>query len=283
MVVLEFRIPVPISVEEYEIAQLYMTMKAQEEATKGGEGVVVLKNEPYDNTDGHMGVSEITKTKVPRNKGQYTLKHYHLASKVPGVARAFLPAKSMVLVEEAWNAFPHCKTVLVNGYLSLDKFKIDVETMHLPDAGETENAVGLSEAELKERTVERLNIADVDKDDKDYNPKYDCTLFKSEKTGRGPLSGDAWAAASKPIMTCYKVVRAYFKYWGAQTKVENSITGQQRGLFTKTTGAAFCMMDEWYGLTMEDVRRMEAENAAKLNDKMKDAVAEADAGEGGGK
>jgi len=44
--------------------------------------------------------------------------------------------------------------VLVNGYLSVDKFRIDVETMHVPDdAGALENACHLSAEELKERKV----------------------------------------------------------------------------------------------------------------------------------
>jgi hypothetical protein len=34
-----------------------MVIRASAENTKGGEGVVWLKNEPYDNTDGHMGAA----------------------------------------------------------------------------------------------------------------------------------------------------------------------------------------------------------------------------------
>jgi Phosphatidylinositol transfer protein len=121
-----------------------MVIRASAENTKGGEGVVWLKNEPYDNTDGHMGVSEISGTAVPRTKGQYTLKEYHLASRVPGIVRTLLPSSSMVLVEEAWNAYPHCKTVLVNAYLDKHKFKIDIESLHLPDNGTTHNALNLT-------------------------------------------------------------------------------------------------------------------------------------------
>ncbi|RYG49170.1 hypothetical protein EON67_06915 [archaeon] len=35
--------------------------------------------------DGRLGVSPITGVEVPRNKGQYTLKRYHLKSKMPRV------------------------------------------------------------------------------------------------------------------------------------------------------------------------------------------------------
>ena len=38
------------------------------ENTKGDEGIEWIKNEPYDNTDGHWGISPITKTPAPKNK-----------------------------------------------------------------------------------------------------------------------------------------------------------------------------------------------------------------------
>lgn len=45
--IVEFRIPLPIAVDDFEVAQLYMITRLQENVTGGGEGVVVLKNEPY--------------------------------------------------------------------------------------------------------------------------------------------------------------------------------------------------------------------------------------------
>lgn len=48
IMILEFRIPLPLTVEDFQVAQLDMVIKAQEKVTGGGEGIVVLKNEPYD-------------------------------------------------------------------------------------------------------------------------------------------------------------------------------------------------------------------------------------------
>ena len=42
----EFRIPLPIEVSDFEVAQLYMITKLQESVTGGGEGIIILKNEP---------------------------------------------------------------------------------------------------------------------------------------------------------------------------------------------------------------------------------------------
>lgn len=67
------------------LAQLYATAQASKESTGGGEGVEVLKNEPYEK---------------PGEKGQYTYKIYRLASKVPGWVRAIAPAGALDLYEE---------------------------------------------------------------------------------------------------------------------------------------------------------------------------------------
>lgn len=61
----------------------------------------------------------------------------------------------MVLVEEAWNAYPHCVTVITNGYLAKHKFYISIESLHLADKGDTENALKMSNNELSQRKVER--------------------------------------------------------------------------------------------------------------------------------
>ncbi|KAK8807843.1 hypothetical protein WA158_007372 [Blastocystis sp. Blastoise] len=118
--ILEYHIPLPILTEEFQVAQLYMTCKAQEQATGGGEGVLVLKNEPFDNLD---------------EKGQYTLKHYLLASKVPGVVKAFIKKEDMIIVEEAWNAHPHCLTVWTCPALAKEKFTLTVESRYFDDIG----------------------------------------------------------------------------------------------------------------------------------------------------
>lgn len=94
--------------------------------------------------------------------------------------------------------------------------------------------------------------------------RYDASIYKSKTTGRGPLA-PGWETTHAPVMTCYKLVRAQFKYFGAQTKVENTIIKSQRDLFARTLGSSFCMIDEWNGLTIADIRRLEATAAAELN------------------
>lgn len=262
MVLVEFRVPLPMSVEEFQVAQLYMVVKASRENTGGGEGVEILKNEPYDNSDGKVEMSELSEVSVPKNKGQYTLKRYYIASRVPGFIAAVVPRESLVLVEEAWNAYPYCKTVITNGYLAKTKFRIVIESVHLPDRGTTENALKLTPELLAQREVVPLDIA-APVSPEAYVEAEDPTKLVSEKTGRGRLA-PGWQTSHEPIMTCYKLVTADFKYWGLQTKAERSIRSQQEELFKLTLRQAFCLIDEWYGLAMEDIRRLEVEVQEEL-------------------
>ncbi|XP_075105355.1 uncharacterized protein LOC142179399 isoform X1 [Nicotiana tabacum] len=94
----EFRIVMPLSLEEYQIAQMYMVMKMQQQSTTGDEGVEVLQNKPF--SDDEFG------------EGQYTSKVYHLQSKAPSWLTTFAPADALVMQEEAWNAYPKCRSGL---------------------------------------------------------------------------------------------------------------------------------------------------------------------------
>ncbi|ROT77006.1 putative phosphatidylinositol transfer protein beta isoform isoform X1 [Penaeus vannamei] len=103
MLIKEFRVILPVTVEEYQVAQLYSVAEASKNETGGGEGIEVLKNEPFDNYPLLGG---------KYCKGQYTYKIYHLKSKVPAFIRLLAPEGSLEVHEEAWNAYPYCRTVI---------------------------------------------------------------------------------------------------------------------------------------------------------------------------
>ncbi|RDD46497.1 Phosphatidylinositol transfer protein alpha isoform [Trichoplax sp. H2] len=95
----EFRIILPVSVEEYQVGQLYAVAMMSKNETGGGEGVEILVNEPFENDE--LG------------KGQYTHKIYHLAKKVPRFIQMLAPRGSMEMHEKAWNAYPYCRTSML--------------------------------------------------------------------------------------------------------------------------------------------------------------------------
>lgn len=283
----EFRIPVPLTADEFQRGQLYMTARVSSEATAGDEGIEWLANEPYDNTDGAAPLSRYTGTPVPRGRGQYTLKRLLLRSKVPALVRHLVPADALFLVEEAWNAYPHCTTVLVNGYLDKARFRIVVETLHVDGDAELDNALRLAPDELARRRVEYVDVRSAAAHapgHKDYKPHEDVTRFKSAVTGRGPLAGERWwarLAPPTPLMCAYKLVRAEFRYFGLQSAVEGLVLSSQRELFARTHARTVCSMDEWLPLSMADVRRLEAETAASAQAALDKVVAASASIDGG--
>lgn len=64
------------------------------------------------------------------------------------------------------------------------------------------------------------------------NPLSPIRRFKSEKTGRGPLTGADWTQSVQPVMTCYKLVTCEFKWFGISSRVESFIQKSERRLFT---------------------------------------------------
>lgn len=92
MIIKEFRIIIPMSVEEYQIGQLYTIQvidlikflknnsfifnkknftqkKSRLESVGAGSGVEIIENKPYESNN---------------EKGQYTLKVYHVDERLPG-------------------------------------------------------------------------------------------------------------------------------------------------------------------------------------------------------
>lgn len=105
MLIKEYRIPLPLTVQEYQIGQLFTVTETSKNETGGGEGVEVLANEPFINKPifGNQPSS-----------GQYTYKIYHLKEKVPALIKLMAPRGALQLHEESWNAYPFCKTIVTN-------------------------------------------------------------------------------------------------------------------------------------------------------------------------
>ncbi|KAK6305854.1 hypothetical protein J4Q44_G00246340 [Coregonus suidteri] len=96
MIIKEFRVILPISVEELQVGQLYSVAEASKNADRRRERSGVLKNGTI-----REGWGE---------RGQYTHKIYHLQSKVPSFVRMLAPASALNIHEKAWNAYPYCRT-----------------------------------------------------------------------------------------------------------------------------------------------------------------------------
>jgi hypothetical protein len=252
VLVKEYRIQLPMAVDEYQIGQLYSVAKSSSQETANGEGVEVIKNEPFKNEEGL--------------EGQYTEKIYHVGSRLPGWVKAFIPGSALKLEEKAWNAYPYCKTVLKNGWMG-DSFTFTIESRHYNDDGKQENVHNLPPDQLKKREVDFIDIAADKIEKKDYKKEEDPTIVKSEKAERGPLT-EGWKD-KKPLMTCYKLVSVEFKMFGLQGRVEKFLQTFERDLFLKFHRQVYFWLDEWFGMTLEDVRNFEAKTKQDLDNKLK--------------
>ncbi|XP_052864610.1 protein retinal degeneration B [Anopheles cruzii] len=267
MLIKEYRIPLPLTVEEYRIAQLYMiAKKSREESSGAGSGVEIIVNEPYQ--DG------------PGGNGQYTRKIYHVGSHLPGWIKGLLPKSALTVEEEAWNAYPYTKTRYTCPFV--EKFSLEIETYYFPDNGHQENVFKLSGSDLRNRIVDLIDIVKDQLGGADYTRDEDPTLYCSERTGRGPLSeqwlDEYWEEVKErkqpternmSLMCAYKLCRVEFRYWGMQTKLEKFIHDTAlRKTMLRAHRQAWAWQDEWYGLSMEAIREIERQTQLALKRKM---------------
>lgn len=120
----EFRLVLPFTVDEYQVGQLYTVAIGAKEKSDGDSQVEIVANEPYDNECG---------------RGQYTEKIFRFGSKLPRLADALLPESAKMTVEKAWNAYPICHTEYSIPFLG-ERFFVSLDSIHVEgDRGQTEN------------------------------------------------------------------------------------------------------------------------------------------------
>lgn len=83
---------------------------------------------------------------------------------------------------------------------------------------------------------------------------------------RGPLL-EGWRDDQPPVMCSYKLVNASFEVWGLQTRVEDFIQRCIRDVLLLGHRQAFCWIDSWYEMSIEDVRIYEKQLQAETNAK----------------
>ena len=71
-------------------------------------------------------------------------------------------------------------------------------------------------------------------------------------------------------MCAYKLCKVEFRYWGMQSKIERFIHDMAlRNTMLRAHRQAWVWQDEWFGLTMDDIRDIERRTAEELKKKMR--------------
>ena len=259
MRIIEFRIIVPLSIEQCHHASNYSCFKFSSEA-KGeseNEGMEFVEFSDYEDENGE--------------KGRFSHKIMHLKSRVPYIIRWAIPDKYLHVSELSHDAFPHTKTeykmpgVGDDCYLTLESFHYKYEKPEdIP-----ENCAKLTDEELAIREIRYLDILD--------GPVYDKTVtltdFECPEAGISKLVSDkkpnekeipGWVKNYKGAMTCcIKTVKFNFQWWGLQTAAEafvlNSIVPMV--LIDNHRGMVKWAPD-WAKITPEQLRQMELDRKA---------------------
>ncbi|XP_039597177.1 cytoplasmic phosphatidylinositol transfer protein 1b [Polypterus senegalus] len=249
MLLKEYRICMPLTVDEYRIGQLYMISKHSMEESSGGEGIEVIHNEPHQDP--------------VHGTGQYTEKRIYISSKLPAWVRSFVP-KIFYITEKAWNYYPFTVTEYTCSFLP--KFHIQIETKFESNRGDNANV--FQDKPTPSSDVVSLDIAFDEVPERQYKECEDLRTFHSVKTGRGPLQKD-WQETTEPIMCSYKRVKAAFEVYGFQGRVENFVHKNIKDILLTGHRQAVAWIDEWFDMSLEDVRTFEKDLQQKTNSKVK--------------
>ncbi|KTG45156.1 hypothetical protein cypCar_00019919 [Cyprinus carpio] len=151
----------------------------------------------------------------------------------------------------------------------LPRFHVKIETHFENDNGCDENVFG-GDPTPKD-SVCFLDILSDPIPDKHYKKSEDLSNWVSQKTGRGPLV-DGWRNATKPIMCSYKRVTCSFEVYGFQGRTEDFIHRNIRDILLVGHRQAVAWIDEWHGMTLEQVREYERKQQEETNSKLKSDI-----------
>jgi len=255
MILKEYRICMPLSVEEYHRGQIYVIGRHSEEQSEAGDGIETVLNEPCEHP--------------LKGKGRKTVKKVHLNNKLPRWAKLICP--SVYILETAYNYYPYTTTEYSCPWLT--GLKILIETRYEDNDG-TNNEFSDSQISkdfpqhFKNREIVHVDLVKDKVSEKHYKPEEDCTKFQSSKTGRGKLKSD-WKTTSKPLMCSYKLVLVQFNLWGFQMKAETFIHGFISETLLLAHRQAVCWIDNWFDMTLDEVRAYESKIQEKTNNKVR--------------
>ncbi|XP_042956988.1 phosphatidylinositol transfer protein 4-like isoform X15 [Carya illinoinensis] len=129
---------------------------------------------------------------------------------------------------------------------------------------------GLSKEQLAARQVEYIDIDIPGKDCWSYvvgNCSIDFSKFKSARIDRGPLP-KGWQDRCDPVMTAYKLVTIDAPYWGFGRRLEQALLAGERALFLESHRHCFGWIDEWYGMTVQQIDELLQPNDSTLNERI---------------
>ncbi|GFE53838.1 hypothetical protein BaOVIS_012420 [Babesia ovis] len=248
MKVIEFRIPLPISLEMFQRCSLYLVTQASIKEVETGSAFEIVTNEPCERN----GLS-----------GRHSIKRYHFGKNLPSWLQAILGKELTVVSEESWATFPYIFTKYTNKKLS--SFQFSFESMNYDGLEQHENALNLNEKDLSRRKVIVLDLSEFKKC-KLYNAEWDVTLAKSQYTDVLPMPRGWLNEPGRSGIVSYKVLKIDIPYFGfLASKIENFMVNYLQDRMMAYLSHAVSSIDEWYHANMDELRIKEEECYDLLN------------------
>lgn len=249
MLLIEYRIKLPLSFDEYHVAQLHTTLEMSKELTSPGEGVQILENTPCD--------TACVPNKVVRklvSKVQRTLKRYY----IPTTVSAPVGLSGCILSESSFNCFPNFRTVIeagANGEVTIDTVCKKMDDTNNPNIF---------------KLPIQLPMVDIDI----VNDSLPSNLLNDNDDPKKVLGlKDDWqqSLTHSNSMVVHKLilVKSREAKKETETAVNTFVADSLRNLFTVFHRKMVCSQDRWKGLTIEDIRTMEQEAIEVLDRKRK--------------
>lgn len=248
MLMIEYRIKLPITLDKYSIAHLYTIMEMSKKYTTVGEGVEILENTQCDQSR----LPHNKKNRKMVNKVQRTSKRYY----IPNTITSVVGLKDCVLRKSSFHRFPHFRTTVTAEAGTKGEFTID--TLCRPVDDDT-NVFKLPQTILDRRSLVNIDIV-TDIITSDFIKDIDAKKLLNLE--------DDWQSTIDPkiSMVVHKLVSVE-SHEPNKDVINSLVIENLRKIFTIFHKKLVCSHDQWKDLKIKDIRTMENDTKEFLDKK----------------
>ncbi|KII72455.1 Membrane-associated phosphatidylinositol transfer protein 2 [Thelohanellus kitauei] len=232
MIVKEFRVPLPLSVEQYRKGREYCIEKSlsnREDAEH--ESGVVETGKVYINGDGTQGV--------------YRKFKHNIGASFPSILRSLVSSKDE-LIEEVYDEYPYIRSSFTCRHL--ERFRIDTFTYYMADYGQNGSIFKNSDfCADKEIEFELIDILSSQQDAKireqllSFVPNNGNKQLK-ENWLTGLQNGNSEHTS---VMCSYKLMAIDYRYGFFESKVGNILLNNSRKKMINFHSNLWLSQNEW--------------------------------------
>lgn len=266
MKIVEWRIILPVSPEQFERAETYMVGKRGIEEAGNGEGIEFVTREPYEE-DG--------------TQGEYTHSVYHYGSRIPGIIRWAVPKSFSDFHEHSWCNFPHSRFKYVvpalekRVQISMDCYVLSYER----EKGFPDNPCHLTPEELAMREIRYMDV--VSQPPIPERADWKLGGFKCDEAGISLIPESTrpydfskppeWTENyNGPMVLNAKAIKAHVGIFGVQTKIQNLLACTSvPGILLESARALVGWAPEWANMSKEQIQQYIMDARQKVNEDLK--------------